>query len=248
MNLILFDKPFDEQQLASEDPRAKHIRETLRADVGTLVFLGFTNGPRVRARVVDLPADGSVALQVVGSEAAPESLPLGLLVGLPRPHSARKVLFESACLGVRQIHFFEAERGEPSYARSSLWTTDEWRDRLRLGVEQSFATHLPEVAVYPDLQTALNNFYQTPLRIALDNYEAAQSLQESLSENVSPAALALGPERGWSPNERDALRRNGWQLAHLGPRVLRIETAVVAAVSVAASKCHLWTQHTSTGI
>jgi RsmE family RNA methyltransferase len=248
MNLILFDKPFDEQQLASEDPRTKHIRETLRAEVGTLVFLGFANGPRARARVVDLPADGSVALEVIDSEAAPPPLPLSLLVGLPRPHSARKVLFEAACLGVRQIHFFEAERGEPSYARSSLWTSDEWRDRLRLGAEQSFATHLPEVAVCPDLQTALNNFYQTPLRIALDNYEASRPLEESLPQSVTATALALGPERGWSPNERDALRRNGWQLAHLGPRVLRVETATVAAVSIAASKLQLWPEPTSTEI
>ena len=185
MNLILFDKPFDEQQLASEDPRAKHIRETLRADVGT---------PRIPrlCQWAASPGKGGLARRWQRrSSGRRQRSRTGVIAPRspcwsPRPHSARKVLFESACLGVRQIHFFEAERGEPSYARSSLWTTDEWRDRLRLGVEQSFATHLPEVAVYPDLQTALNNFYQTPLRIALDNYEAAQSLQDSLSENVSP--------------------------------------------------------------
>lgn len=248
MNLILFDKPFDYHQLAGEDPRAKHIRQTLRAEIGTLVFLGFANGPRARARVVDLPADGSVALEVTGTEAAPEPLPIHLLVGLPRPHTARKVLFEAACLGVRQIHFFEAEKGEPAYARSRLWTTDEWRDRLRLGAEQSFATHLPGVAVCPDLQTALNDFYQFPRRIALDNYEAAQPLQDALPEKDTSIALALGPERGWSPNERDTLRRNGWQLAHLGPRVLRVETAVVAAVSIAAAKSQLTSNPTATGL
>ena len=248
MNLILFDTPFETVQLTADDPRAKHIRDTLRAEIGTLVFLGFANGPRARARVVDLPTDGSVALEVVGTEDPPAPLPIHLLIGLPRPHSARKVLFEAACLGVRRIDFFEAERGEPSYARSSLWTTDEWRDRLRLGLEQSFATQVPEVAVYPDLQTALNTYYEIPTRIALDNYEADTSLQNSLPKSADATACALGPERGWSPNERDALRRNGWQLAHLGPRVLRVETAVIAAISIAASKRQLWTQPTSTEI
>lgn len=246
MNLILFDKPFEALQIKGDDPRAKHIRDTLRARIDTLVFIGFINGLRARAKVVDLPADGGVALEVVGTEPSPDPLPLSLLVGLPRPHTARKVLFEAASLGLRSIHFFEAQRGEPSYARSSLWTSDEWRDRLRLGAEQSFGTHIPQVSVCPDLQTALNYFYQTPLRIALDNYEATGPLIECLPQEAADLALALGPERGWSPDERDALRRNGWKLSHLGPRVLRVESAVLAAVSVAASRLALWTQPTTT--
>ena len=246
MNLILFDKPFDERQLAADDLRAEHIRKTLRAEIGTLVFLGFANGPRARARVVDLPADGSVVLQQVSTEPPPAPLPVRLLVGLPRPHTARKVLYQAANFGVERIDFFEAEKGDPAYARSSLWTTEEWRDRLRLGTEQSFATHLPEVAVYPDLQTALNDFYQTPQRIALDNYEAAGPLVQAIPAAATGAALAVGPERGWAANERDALRRNGWQLAHLGPRVLRLATAAVAAISVTASQLALWSEPTST--
>jgi RsmE family RNA methyltransferase len=42
--------------------------------------------------------------------------------------------------------------------------------------------------------------------------------------------LAIGPERGWSTQERDFLRANGFSLCHMGQRVLRVETAVVAAV------------------
>ncbi|HEY1848006.1 MAG TPA: RsmE family RNA methyltransferase, partial [Opitutaceae bacterium] len=46
-------------------------------------------------------------------------------------------------------------------------------------------------------------------------------------------ALAFGPERGWSGAERDLLRARGFTLAHLGTRVLRTETAVVAALAIA---------------
>ena len=96
---------------------------------------------------------------------------LTLLVGLPRPHTAKRILFDAASLGVARL-FFEAERGEPSYAQSSLWTTDAWPERLRLGVEQGFGTHVPEVCMYPDLQSALSALYAIPRRVALDNYEA----------------------------------------------------------------------------
>jgi RsmE family RNA methyltransferase len=48
-----------------------------------------------------------------------------------------------------------------------------------------------------------------------------------------PLALAFGPERGWSAGERQLLRAQGFELAHLGTRVLRTETAVVAALALA---------------
>lgn len=247
MNLILFEERFESMQLDAKDPRAEHIRRVLRARVGTLVFVGFENGPRARARVVELGESGAVRLELVGEEAAPAPLPITLLVGLPRPHTAKRILFEAASLGVRMIHFFEAEKGEPSYAQSSLWSSNEWKQRIRLGVEQSFGTHVPEVAMYPDLQTALNHFYQVPVRVALDNYEAGGSVTEVLAERASEeSVLAFGPERGWSDLERIALRQNGWKLAHLGPSVLRAETAVVAGVSAVATSLQLWGAATAT--
>jgi len=246
MNLILFEKPFEECTLAADDPRAVHLRKVLRAEPGTRVFLGFEDGPRARAEVVGLEADGRVLLKVAGAEPAPPRLPLTLLAGLPRPHTAKRILSEAASLGVRAIHFFEAERGEPSYARSRLWRDGEWKERVRLGVEQSFGTRMPDVAVHPDLQTAMTTHYEVPARVALDNYEAGEALGGALSEGAAEAALAFGPERGWSPDERDALRRNGWRLAHLGPQVLRSETAVVAAVGAAASALGLWKDPTRT--
>jgi RsmE family RNA methyltransferase len=51
--------------------------------------------------------------------------------------------------------------------------------------------------------------------------------------------LALGPERGWSASERDLLRAEGFQLVHLGERVLRVETACVAAIAVVKAKLSL---------
>lgn len=268
MNLILFNEPFEQIRVEADDPRAKHIRKVLRAELGSLVFLGFVNGPRARAKVVGMAEDGSVQLEVVGTEPAPKALPVTLLIGLPRPHTAKRILFEAASMGVDRIHFFEAERGEPSYAQSSLWSTDEWKERLHLGVEQSFGTHMPDVAMYPDLQTALSQLYEIPARVALDNYEATGSINAVLGQlegsalpgprtsaaddtevvppSGTPCALAFGPERGWSPNERDALRQNGWKLAHLGAHVLRAETAVVAAVAAVAALKGDWQEQTAT--
>lgn len=246
MNLMLFDTAFESLRLEASDPRALHLRKVLRVELGALVFVGFVNADRARAEVVGLDADGSVALRVVGTEAVPSALPITLLLGLPRPHTAKRILFEAASLGVRAIHFFESEQGEPSYTQSSLWKTDEWRERLRLGAEQAFSTHLPQAAMHADLQSALSILYGAEVNVALDNYEAEGTLPGVLPAVGANAVIALGSERGWSANERDIFRKNGWRLAHLGAQVLRAETACVAAVSVVAAQLNYWQDQTAT--
>jgi 16S rRNA U1498 N3-methylase RsmE len=69
-------------------------------------------------------------------------------------------------------------------------------------------------------------------RLALDNYEATAPLGAWRLGPNEACVLAIGPERGWGPRDRDALRAAGFALAHLGPRVLRSETAVVAALAI----------------
>ena len=246
MNLILFDSPFETKRLEAGDPRAEHIFKVLRAKVGTKVFVGFVNGLRARAEVSLVEADGAITLKVIGTEAPPEALPIRLLLGLPRPHTVKRVLFEAASMGVKELHFFESERGEPSYAKSSLWTTDEWKERLRLGTEQSFGTHVPEVGMHTDLQSAISFLADSDARVALDNYEADGALPDMLPEAPKSVVIALGSERGWSSGERDVFRKNGWKLAHLGAHVLRLETACTAAVASVCSASGYYNTQTST--
>ena len=78
-----------------------------------------------------------------------------------------------------------------------------------------------------------------PLRLALDNYEATTPLASALCLDSrrptldAPLVLALGPERGWGPGDRTALRAASFTLCSLGQRVLRLETAVIAALTLA---------------
>jgi RsmE family RNA methyltransferase len=80
--------------------------------------------------------------------------------------------------------------------------------------------------------------------VALDNYESPVALETAVkpvapkNEPVAiahPVILALGAERGWTAAERDLLRANHFTLAHLGPRVLRTETACVASIAIVKS-------------
>lgn len=256
MNLILFETVFQQVQLAAQDPRTKHIRSVLRIEKGGVLFVGFINGDRGVAELRQVNGDGSIELALLGTEVAPPLLPIDLVIGMPRPHSARRVLYEAACLGVRSMHFFQSERSEPSYAQSRLWQTTDYRERLRLGAEQSFTTQLPAVHLGGTRETILSEFSKRPRNtcFVLDNYAAEASLgslveplaltkaKESFSREG--VVLALGSERGWTEDERTAFAELGWQFAHLGSRVLRLETAVVSAVSILSDRLALGSEKT----
>jgi RsmE family RNA methyltransferase len=236
LNLILFEKAETKAMLAPDDPRATHLRDVLRLKPGGQFDVAAVNGPRGKATLVeDGPAGLSLAFQWEDT-AEPDLLPLRLLAGLPRPQTARKILEQAAALGVSSIDFFGADKGEPSYAESKLWTTDEWRRHLIRGVEQAFCSFLPEVRLYKNLETALATLSSEDVRLALDVYEANEPLSSFCPSEQDGALLAVGPESGWSPRERELLRGAGFALHHLGKRVLRQETACVAALGLLAAR------------
>lgn len=49
-------------------------------------------------------------------------------------------------------------------------------------------------------------------------------------------ALAIGPEGGWTPEEMNLFTQYAWTHVTLGPRILRAETAAIAAIAIAASQ------------
>jgi 16S rRNA (uracil1498-N3)-methyltransferase len=230
MNLILFEPEEIGRPLSLHDPRARHILDVLGRRPGDCFDAGIVDGPRGTATVLSRDPAG-LLLEFTWSQEQPAALePITLIVGLPRPQAARRLLEEATALGVQAMQFFVAEKAEASYAHSKLWTTDEWRRHLVAGAQQAFITRLPSVALGRSLADVIPNLPADSCRLALDNYEAVCPL--STTGVKSPAVLAIGPERGWSAPERDQLRNAGFELVHLGERVLRVETACIAALAL----------------
>jgi RsmE family RNA methyltransferase len=234
VNLILFESSETHSPLPRSDSRAAHILDVLRRKVGDTVDTGLIGGPRGKATVTAVTAD-SVALSFAWETQAPPPLaPISLIVGLPRPQTVKKILHAATELGVAALHFVTTEKSEPSYAQSALWSSGEWRRHLLDAAQQAFDTRLPDVSHGRKLEEALSSLEQNPVRLALDNYESPQPL--SAVEIAPPVALALGPERGWSARDRVTLRAHGFTFVHLGPRVLRAETACVTALALVKAR------------
>jgi 16S rRNA (uracil1498-N3)-methyltransferase len=234
MNIILFESHEIGRPFRRDDLRVNHILNVLRRKVGDSTDVGLINGPRGKAILKSMNED-DVEFDFIWSEEPPALLPIDLIVGLCRPQTSRKVLQDATSLGVRSIWLAATERTEPSYASSKLWTTSEWERHVRAGVEQAFSTRIPTIQFGISLSDCIESTRSAAGKICLDNYEATTDLLEASAQKKA-IVLAVGSERGWTENERDLFRQNGFQLAHLGDRPLRTETAVIASISIVSAQ------------
>lgn len=240
MNLILFHEGEIGLPLPRDDLRAKHILDVLRRRRGEDFDVGLINGPRGKAVLTEISPAGLV-LEFSWGEDEPALDPIALIVGLSRPQTSRKVLQEAAAMGVERMLFALTERAEPTYASSRLWTTGEYERHVLAGVAQAFSTRVPVVDYGMSLESALCEVGDHGDRYALDNYEYTVPMGQIRPERGGGVALAVGSERGWSERERQALRDAGFVLAGMGQRVLRTETAVIAALALTKSAMGAWT-------
>ncbi len=232
MNLVLFADHELDQPLPRSDPRARHILQVLRCETGDTFDVGQVNGPRGKATLANLTAS---ALELCFNWAPPHAPPppTSLIIGLPRPQTARDVLRDATTLGATALHFVRTARSDPNYAASSLWQQDEWTRHVETGAAQAFDTFVPQVSWQHPLAEQLAASASAAVRIALDNYEATAPLATfDLPDADTPITLFIGPERGWDEADRALFRAHGVPLRHLGSRVLRTETAVTAALAL----------------
>jgi len=227
----------------ADDARARHLRETVGLAVGGTFHVGVEDGLRGIATITALAPKLTF---VVAWEKSPQArLPLTVLVGLPRPQTAKKVLHDLASLGAARIVFFVAAKGDPGYLTSSLRKDGEWREHVRKGTEQACSTLVPEVARVGSLAEAVALVGADAWKVALDPYEASGTPE--LSAPAEAAVLAIGPERGFADEERATLRAAGFVFGHLGDRILRVEAAALVGGALLLAQLRAWTKHRSVG-
>jgi len=240
---VLINAEEAESGLPPDDPRARHLRDTVGLAVGGTFHVGVENGLRGIATITTLAPQLTFA--VAWEKSLQARLPLTVLVGLPRPQTAKKVLHDLASLGAARIVFFESAKGDPGYLTSSLWKDGEWREHVLKGTEQACSTLVPEVTRVGSLAEAIALVDAAAWKLALDPYEATGAPE--VSSPAKAAVLAIGPERGFSDSERAALRTNGFAFAHLGDRSLRVEAAALVGGALMLAQLRVWEKHQSLG-
>ncbi|HOO92639.1 MAG TPA: 16S rRNA (uracil(1498)-N(3))-methyltransferase, partial [Opitutales bacterium] len=102
MNLILLENDSPCQTLDAEDRRTRHILDVLMRDGKNSFFVGLRDGRMGKASPFELP-DGALQLRVDWSLPEADTLaPVEMIIGLPRPQSARRILRDLPTMGIRK--------------------------------------------------------------------------------------------------------------------------------------------------
>lgn len=209
---------------------ARHLDQVLRRPAGSPLVLFNGDGLDYAARLLGVERGGATI--AVGAPGVREPLPpldIHLALGISKGERMDYALQKSVELGVTRFTPLFTERTQiqltgPRLARR----LDHWRGVLIAACEQSGRSRLPTLAAalaYPDWLAGQHGggFLLDP--------EASRSLAGSPAPG-SAVTLLIGPEGGFSPRERERARAHGFQGVRLGPRILRAETAPLAAVAI----------------
>lgn len=194
---------------------------------GRRLQVGLRNG-RVGAGVVEALASGRALVRFTLDREPPPPLPLTLVLALPRPKMLRRVLRSAAELGIKRIRLVNSGRVEKSYWQSPLLAREMLERYLVAGLEQACDTLLPDVALAPRFRPFVED--ELPALAAGTRRVVAHPAAAApmAAAGGGPVTLAMGPEGGFTDFEIGLLAAAGFEACTLGPRVLRVETALPA--------------------
>lgn len=228
------DLPLSLGQYELPEAQAHYIARVLRLGVGAAVQLFDGSGQEYLGEVVEAGKKSvrvELQEQVAGLAESPLRVHLGQ--GLSRGERMDWAIQKATELGVAEITPIVSSRCE---VRLKDERTDKrlqhWRQVATSACEQCGRSVLP--LIHPPLElSAWLRQVSADLKLVLHPDAAA------LASHLRPHSLAflIGPEGGLSDNEVTAAQDCGFHAARLGPRVLRTETAPIAALTVAQ---HLW--------
>jgi 16S rRNA (uracil1498-N3)-methyltransferase len=167
--------------------------------------------------------------------ASPPMVRLRLCAALVKFDHFEWMIEKATELGVSEIVPFEAARSERGLERAAEKRVERWRRIALEASQQARREHLPEVHDPVAFETAID--ISGPNKYALDEEPGGLPLLSALPaerriEDV--VSLLIGPEGGWTPEERARFMTAGWTRVSLGPLILRAETAALAGLAVLA--------------
>ena len=222
--------------IALPEDVAAHLLRVLRLEIGDACVLFNGDGHDYDARISHLGKRDARA-EIIGARRIDNESPLRitLLQGIARGEKMDLILQKATELGVVRILPVMSERSEVKLdAQRTQKRLEHWRGIVVSACEQSGRATLPGIAAPQALSQAAG--LREGRGFILDPFAEA-SLSSLGDAALRECTIAIGPEGGWSPRDREQLLGAGYEGLRLGPRVLRTETAGIAAIAALQALC-----------
>ena len=228
------------KRLVVEGSAANHITRVLRLRSGDLLTVFDGSGGEFGARIEEFRKDSVVVTVEEHRPLDRESpLPLTLAQGISRGERMDWVIQKATELGTSRI--------VPLFTKRSMVRLDErqaerklqhWRAIAIAACEQCGRNKIPELAAPVDFFDVLPADDSGAMRLLLSptgdlRIEELAEVGQDLAPGVRKGITVLiGPEGGLEEVEQEAALAAGFKAVQLGPRVLRTETAAIAALTI----------------
>ncbi len=214
----------------------KHLSQVLRVRVGDHIAVIDGSGDEHEAELVSVDRQVALARRISTSMPDVESASeITLLQGIPKSDKMDLIVQKAVELGISRIvpiwteHVVRRETGDAAAK------VERWNRIAREAVKQSHRTRIPEVLAPMTLDAAAKT-WRGDLGVLLYENERKKNLKQLLEwytmNRYHRLSILVGPEGGISPAESEYLAMCGFESVTLGNRILRTETAALAALAI----------------
>ncbi|MGJ8686661.1 MAG: 16S rRNA (uracil(1498)-N(3))-methyltransferase [Spongiibacteraceae bacterium] len=220
------------ESLVVEDRLAHYMGQVLRMRTGRDIILFNGDGHSYTAQLENVSKKqlSCRIIEQLTADNTQSKLAITLGIAISKGDRFDWVVQKATELGVAKICPLFSERVDVKLSGERLLKKQgHWRQVMISACEQSGRNHLVEMATAEPLENWVNN-QKNDLKFVL-----SPSHSQPLNSDVSPPqsiSLLIGPEGGLSDAELQSSIAKGFQALQLGPRILRTETAPLAAISV----------------
>ena len=228
----LLKKPF----CAIEGSEVRHIKNVLRLKPGDRIRVFDGEGFEYDASIHRF-FDDRVEIKIERKFPGPRESPVQISVAqaLLKEKKMDRLLRHLCELGVTQWIPFISERSVPRPDQKRLSArAQRWNRIVQESCKQCRRSKLPEIIETLTFEEVLNHGSSYNLQILFYENESA-TLKTMMPPTADPRSIImiLGPEGGFSDQEIENARAAGCVVAGLGSRILRAETAAIAACTLA---------------
>lgn len=217
-----------------------HLRDSLRLHPGDSLLLNDGCGTRYRVEVTHITSQ-AIDSRIIDqhTECAHRTPPIVLGQALIKGDKMDWVIQKATELGVDTIVPIHSTHSVIKLRPERLeHQRSRWERIARDAAQQSERWTIPTIADPLDLAQICRQYASAPVKGLLAERSSGPSLATiPLPQNHQhPIVLLVGPEGGWAADEQRLAQEQGFLPLTLGPRILRAETAAIAALSIVQSR------------
>ncbi len=233
-------KSLDDKEAMVTGQDAKHLKDVLRLGPGDKVCLFDGTGHEYLAEILEISPDG-VRLDLINhiSHESESPVRITLAQAFLKDKKMDTLVRQVSELGISRWLPYQAARSvaRPDHDRLKA-RKDRWIKIVRESLKQCGRSRLPEICDTVSFHDAISSVSECDLKILFWE-KSGTPVNELLSNvtqdisNIRSICIFLGPEGGFEDHEVMVAEQNGFSTVSLGPRILKADTASLAACVLA---------------